>query len=171
MSLIEKQVDLADSVQPSVRVFADDALLYAIVARDADCDLLQSDLRRLESWQYHWQMEFNPSKCKIVTISHKNHPPQRKYVFCGGELEQVDSFPYLGVTISNKLKWSAHVSLTAAKANKSLHGYNTTQPLELSKERKRNCIYIPSTTEAGICKCGLGPVFKERYQCSEKGST
>ena len=57
MSLIEKQVDLADNAQPSVRVFADDALLYGIVARDADCDLLQSDLRRLESWQYHWQME------------------------------------------------------------------------------------------------------------------
>ena len=36
------------------------------------------------------------------------------------ELEQVDSFPYLGVTISNKLKWSAYVSMTAAKANKSL---------------------------------------------------
>ena len=120
MSLIEKQVDLADNAQPSVRVFADDALLYGIVARDADCDLLQSDLRRLESWQYHWQMEFNPSKCKIVTISHKNNPPQRKYVFCGGELEQVDSLPYLGVTISNKLKWSAHVSMTAAKANKSV---------------------------------------------------
>ena len=71
MSLIEKQVDLADNVQPSVRVFADDALLYGIVARDADCDLLQSDLRRLESWQYHWQMEFNTSKCKIVTTPEK----------------------------------------------------------------------------------------------------
>ena len=36
-------------------------------------------------------------------------------------MEQVDSFPYLGVTIiSNKLKWSAHVSMTAAKANESL---------------------------------------------------
>ena len=53
-------------------------------------------------------------------ISHKDNPPQRKDVFCGVELEQVDSFPYLGVTISNKLKWSAHVSMTAAKANKSL---------------------------------------------------
>ena len=112
--------DLPDNVQSSVRLFADDALLYGIVASDADCDLLQSDLRRLESWQYHWQMEFNPSKCKIVTISRKNNPPQRKYVFCGVELEQVDSFQYLGVTISNKLKWSAHVSMIAAKANKSL---------------------------------------------------
>ena len=72
--------DLPDNVQLSVRLFADDALLYGIVASDSDRDLLQSDLRRLESWQYHWQMEFNPSKCKIVTISHKNNPPQRKYV-------------------------------------------------------------------------------------------
>ena len=112
--------DLPDNVQSSLRLFADDALLYGIVASDADCDLLQSDLRRVESWQYHWQMEFNPSKCKIVTISQKNNPPQRKYVFCGVDLEQVDSLPYLGVTISNKLKWSAHVSITAAKANKSL---------------------------------------------------
>ena len=101
--------DLLDNVQSSVRLSVDAALLYGIVASDADCDLLQSDLRRLESWQYHWQMEFNPSKRKIVTISHKINPPQRKYVFCGVELEQVVSFPYLGVTISNKLKWSAHV--------------------------------------------------------------
>ena len=49
--------------------------------------------------------------------------------------------------------------------------HNTTQHLELSKECKRNCIYIPRRTEAGICKCGFGPVFKERYQCSRKGST
>ena len=59
--------DLLDNVQSSVRLFADDALLYGIVASDADCDLLQSDLRRLESWQYHWQMEFSPSKYEIVT--------------------------------------------------------------------------------------------------------
>ena len=112
--------DLPDNVQSSVRLFADDASLYGVVASAAACDLLQSHLRRLESWQYHWQMEFNPSKCKIVTISHKNNPPQRKYVFCGVDLEQVDSFPYLGVTISNKLKWSANASMTGAKANKSL---------------------------------------------------
>ena len=73
-------------------LFADDALLYG--------NLLQSDLRSLESWLYHWQMEFNPFKSKIVTISHKNNPPQRKYVFCGVELEQVDSFPYLAQVVS-----------------------------------------------------------------------
>ena len=91
--------DLTDNVQSLVRLLADaDALLYSIVASDADRNLLQCGLRWLESRLYHWQVEFNPSKCKIVTISHKNNPPQRKYVVCGVKLEQGGSFPYLGVT-------------------------------------------------------------------------
>ena len=91
--------DLTDNVQSLVRLLADaDALVYSIVASDADRNLLQCDLRRLESRLYHWQMEFNPSKCKIVAISNKKNPPQRKYVVCGVELEQVGSFPYLSVT-------------------------------------------------------------------------
>ena len=76
---------LPENVQSSARLFSDDALLYGIVTSDVDCDLLQSDLCRLESGQYPWQMEFNPSKCKIVTISHKTN------VFFGVELEQVDT--------------------------------------------------------------------------------
>ena len=40
-------------------------------------------------------------------------------------------------------------------------GYNTMQPLKLSKERTRNCICIHSTTKAGICKCGWGPFLKK----------
>ena len=64
-------------------------------------------------------MEFNPSKCKTVTISYKNNPPHRKCLLWG-RVGTVDSFPYLGVTSNNELKWSAHVSMTAAKANKSL---------------------------------------------------
>ena len=70
--------NLPDNMQSSVRLFADDALLNGIVASDVDCHLLQSDLQRLKSWQYHQQMEFNPSKCKIVTILLNNNPPQRK---------------------------------------------------------------------------------------------
>ena len=144
--------NLPDNMQSSVtvRLFADHALLCGIVASDADCDLLQSDLRRLESWQYHQQMEFNPSKCKIVTISHKNNPPQRKYVFCGVELEQADSFPYLGVAISNKVKWSAHISMTAAKANKLLG----------TIQRKRNCIYLdPQQDRSWNLQVRLGTRF------------
>ena len=65
-------------------------------------------------------MKFNPSKCKIICISTKNSPPLKKYVFCGSELDHVDSVSYLGVTLTNNLKWSQHVSSFSGKASKVL---------------------------------------------------
>ena len=65
------------------------------------------------------------------------------------------------------------VDTTAAKANKSL-GTVQRNLWNCSKNVKEIAyMYIPSKTKAGIYiyKCGLGPVFKERYQCSGKGST
>ena len=58
-----------------IRLFADDALLYTIISSGEDTIDLQDDLRRLEIWQQKWQMEFNPSKCKIMCITTKRNPP------------------------------------------------------------------------------------------------
>ena len=112
--------DLPENLQSSVRLFADDALLYGIISSEDDCDKLQADLSELECWQDRWQMKFNPSKCKIISISTKKSPPLKKYVFCGSELEEVDSVSYLGVTLTKNLKWSQHVSSISGKASKVL---------------------------------------------------
>ena len=42
--------DLPDNLQFSVKLFADDALLYGVIANDRDCDHLQDDLQKLERW-------------------------------------------------------------------------------------------------------------------------
>ena len=112
--------DLPANLQSSVRLFADDALLYGIISNEVDCNRLQADLFELERWQDRWQMKFNPSKCKIICISTKKSPPLKKYVFCGSELDQIDSVSYLGVTLTNNLKWSQHVSSVSGKASKVL---------------------------------------------------
>ena len=101
--------DLPDNLKSSIRLFVDDALLYGIVSSVENGDQLQDDLRKLEVWQSKWQMSFNPAKCKTICLSTKKVPPQRKCVFCGAELEQVDSISYLGVILNNNLKWSNHV--------------------------------------------------------------
>ena len=61
-------------------------------------------------------MEFNPSKCKIMCFTTKKDPPRRKYVFCGEILEEVDSHPYLGVLLDNKMRWSPHVKVISSRA-------------------------------------------------------
>ena len=112
--------DLPNNLKSSIRLFADDALLYGIVLSDVDGDQLQEDLKKLEVWQSKWQISFNPVKCKTICLSTKKVPPQRKYVFCGVELEQVVSISCLGVILNNNLKWSNHVSSISGKANKAL---------------------------------------------------
>ena len=87
------------------------------MTNEEDGDQLQEDLQQLEVWQCKWQMVFNPTKCKTIGISTKKTPPQRKYTLCGVELEQVNSFSYLGVTITEDLKWSKHIISIAGKAN------------------------------------------------------
>ena len=112
--------DLPENLQSPVRLFVDDALLYGIISSEHDCNNLQTDLFELECWRERWQMKFNPSKCKILCISTKKSPPLRKYVFCGSELDQIDSVSYLGVSLTNSLKWSQHVSSISGKASKVL---------------------------------------------------
>ena len=112
--------DLPDKLKSSIRLFADDALLYGVISNEDDGDQLQQDLKQLEVWQNKWQMSFNRSKCKTICISTKRVPPQRKHVFCGVELEQVESISYLGVILNDNLKWSKHVQSTSSKASKVL---------------------------------------------------
>ena len=112
--------DLPANLQSSVSLFADDALLYGIISNEDDCNRLQDDLLELERWRDRWQMKFNPSKCKIIRIYTKRSPPLKKYVFCGSELDRVDSVSYLGVTLTNNLNWSQHVSSISGKVSKVL---------------------------------------------------
>ena len=112
--------DLPNGLTSTVKLFAHDTLLYGVVVEDSDCDNLQDDLNKLEIWQHEWQMQFNPSKCKITCISNKQRPPQPTYFFCGSKLEQVDSASYLGITVNSKLKWYKHISSISSKVSRSL---------------------------------------------------
>jgi hypothetical protein len=51
--------DLPDAVKSSVRLLADDCLLYRIIKSAKDHQLLQEDLKNLESWANDWSMRFN----------------------------------------------------------------------------------------------------------------
>ena len=113
-------IDLPDNLKSSIRLFADDALLYGVMRNEEDGDQLQEDLQQLEVWQCKWQMVFNPTKCNTICISTNKTQPQKKYTFCGVELEQVNSFSYLGVTITEDLKWSKHFTSIAGKTGGEL---------------------------------------------------
>ena len=65
-------------------------------------------------------MSFNPSKCQVIHVTRCKTPLQTKYHLHGCVLESVPSAKYLGVTISEDLKWSEHINNITKKANQTL---------------------------------------------------
>ena len=66
-------------------------------------------------------MEFNSSKCFVLTTTLKTKPSKFTYNLSGQPLEVVKSHPYLGVTFDNKHSWAPHINSTVAKATRSLN--------------------------------------------------
>jgi len=109
--------DLPDSVRSQVRLFADDCLLYRTIGNRSDHHVLEEDLQNLHSWAKTWGMKFNSKKCYILSINQKSS----HFYSLGDEvLKEVTINPYLGVLISNDLKWQAHIQNICKKSNSVL---------------------------------------------------
>ena len=63
--------DIGDQVSSTIKLFADDCLLYRQIGNEEDAAQLQADFARLNSWANTWQMDFNPTKCYVMRMSRK----------------------------------------------------------------------------------------------------
>ena len=111
--------DISNNITSKVRLFADDTILYRAIRNQLDCQYLQKDLLKLEKWEKTWQMDFNASKCHVLSISRKKKPITASYYLHGEQLQQVTSAKYLGVELTNDLSWNNHISSITAKAHKT----------------------------------------------------
>ena len=66
-------------------------------------------------------MRSQPVKCNIMQITRKRTKKiNASYSLEGTVLENVEKIKYLGVTITNDLKWNTHVSNICTEANRTL---------------------------------------------------
>ena len=93
-----------------IQLFADDSLLYRHITSSQDTNIIQQDLTALEKWEIDWQMAFNPEKCTVIHITHNKKSVTINYQLHGHTLEREHSSKYLGITISEDLKWNTHVN-------------------------------------------------------------
>ena len=95
--------DLPSTVSSQVRLFADDCLLYREINDQNDHRTLQEDLKKLEEWAETWGMRFNARKCYILSIQSKSSFFNQ---LSNTILQQVPNNPYLGLLLSEDLKWT-----------------------------------------------------------------
>jgi hypothetical protein len=112
--------DLPDNLHSSVRLFADDCVLYHEIQNELDSNELQEDLNTLGKWEENWQLCFNPAKCFVMRLTHARSPKRFEYKLGENVLSETDCHPYLGVHITNKLTWNKHIQQTTSKANRTL---------------------------------------------------
>ena len=113
--------DIANDISSEIRLFMDDYILYRIIRTASDVSTLQADIDKLFNWSVAWQMKFNTAKCHILSITRQRNKVKPTYTLNSDTLTNVDSYPYLGVTITADLRWREHVQLAASKATCTLN--------------------------------------------------
>lgn len=112
--------DLPSSVTSSIRLFADDCVVYRRICVSSDQLALQNDLNVIENWCSFWMMQLNISKCKFMQVSRRRSNINYTYSLQSNHLALAESYRYLGVLINSKLTWTDHIAQLTADASKTL---------------------------------------------------
>ena len=99
--------DIPDYIQnnSTVKLFADDTIIYHPITNQQDSNALQEDLDALQWWESDWLMHFHPQKCQTMHITNKRN------------IIQSTTAKYLDIHIHSTLNWNTHINKTAHRAN------------------------------------------------------
>ena len=108
---------MQDDLICTLRLFADDALLYHKITHNDDTLALQRDLDKLGLWANRWRMLFNPTNCYKMSVYRSRSPGVKDYTLYNQALVAVQQHHYLGVLLSSDVWWNSHVGKNVKKGN------------------------------------------------------
>ena len=116
--------DISSDIESEIRLFADDCVCCREITDEEDTMKLQRDIDRLGCWARKWVMRFQPVKCNMMTLRRKRIKKiHASYTLEGTDFGNVESIKYLGLIITNDLRWNTHessVCTNLTKANRTL---------------------------------------------------
>lgn len=81
---------------------------------------MQETVRVIEEWSYSWGFKFSVEKTKMMVFTRKRVKDARILMY-GRQIEQVNSFRFLGIIFDSKLNWTDHVRKVEEKCKKILN--------------------------------------------------
>ncbi|CAB4021912.1 Hypothetical predicted protein, partial [Paramuricea clavata] len=123
-----------------------DTKVYKSIKSEDDCQILQHALTSLECWSHDNNLDFNQSKCKLLTITRKKkNPLVYVYHMNSKELLRVDKEKDLGVCVSANFNWDVHIHGYVTLVKSGLHTLpNSSLESKASKEEPPRGYYNPS---------------------------
>ena len=136
---------MPEGISSSIRLFADDTVVYRQIISTADHAILQQDFHKLARWEAEYSMEFHPHKCNVLRVTRSRSPIIFNYTLHGTTLKSTESTKYLGVTLTKDLTWGKYVDNIRAKANQQLAFVrrNIRTRLSSTKEKLYNTLVRP----------------------------
>ena len=111
--------DLPNATDLYVKLFADDTYLCA---QDKDLEALENyvndELDKVFIWLASNKLTLNVKKSKYMIVSRKKSIPDLSLKINGCDLEECDSYKYLGIYIDKNLNWKDHIKYTCQKVSK-----------------------------------------------------
>ena len=108
-------------MESTIRLFADDCVMYRKIISKADMEKLQKDLDRLGEGAVENAMEINSSKSKAIRFTRVRVKDPLNYSLMGTLIPEASSCKYLGIILSSDLSWADQVNYAVKNAWKALH--------------------------------------------------
>lgn len=145
--------DIVTNISSTLRLFADDSILYLEIKCLGDQARLQEDLNKIFQWADKWQMCFNAAKCEALTITRKTKALQHTYEVDGHCIKKSSKHKYLGVTINHHLDWKDHVLniTSSARSTMGILRRNLSSCPEKTKSKAYQALVRPKLEYASAC--------------------
>ncbi|KAK3556313.1 hypothetical protein QTP70_007124 [Hemibagrus guttatus] len=124
------------STDPSVKLlkFADDTTVIGLI-QDGDESAYRQEIEQLAAWCSRNNLELNTFKTvEMIVDFRRNTPALPPLTIMNSTVPTVESFRFLGTTISQDLKWDTHIDATIKKAQQRLYFLRQLRNFNLPQE-------------------------------------
>jgi len=97
--------DIYRNIESSIRLFADDCIIYRKIINKNDIENLQEDLDTLGEWAAANGMIINPSKSKAIRFTRARVKNPLGYSLGDQKIPEASSCKYLGIILRSDLNW------------------------------------------------------------------
>ncbi|XP_073700731.1 uncharacterized protein [Garra rufa] len=139
------------SKDPSVKLlkFADDTTVIGLI-QDSDESAYRQEVKELAVWCSHNNLELNMLKTVEMIIDFRKTPPALPpLTIMNSTVNSVESFRFLGNTISQDLKWDIHIDSIVKKAQQRLYFLRQLRKLNLPQELLKQ--FYSAIIESVLC--------------------
>ncbi|KAL0162657.1 hypothetical protein M9458_042053, partial [Cirrhinus mrigala] len=114
--------------------FADDTTLIGLIS-DGDESAYRQEVKELAVWCSHNNLQLNTLKTVEMTVDIRRNPPALPpLTIMDSTVTSVETFRFLGTTITQNLKWDNHIDLIVKKAQQRLYFLRQLRKFNLPKE-------------------------------------